>query len=284
MRTLHVSLRVADPDRSLAFYGALGYEVVGRVPDTPEGDLTMIKLPADEFVSIELVHDPTHRDPGPASALSCFVIAVESMEATIAALATDGVEADPPSSPDGNPDFLTTWIVDPDGNRIELVQWPPGHPVGMSAVDWPDSTHEAGPMTGRTAKEVVEEMFRRQQAGDTTALDLVATDMVNHAAGPQGRDGLERILRTIDADLGPVTAEQHHLIGDGDVVAQHVTLHGTHRASTMPLLADMPVSGRAASWTFVHIWRVADGMIVEHWACRDDMGLRELLATTVDPS
>ena len=97
--------------------------------------------------------------------------------------------------------------------------------------------------------------------------------MVNHAAGPQGRDGLRMILRTIEVDLGPTELEQHHLIGEGDLVVQHVTLHGTHRASTMPLLADVPVTGRAAAWTFIHIWRVADGMLVEHWACRDDMGL-----------
>jgi lactoylglutathione lyase len=64
--------------------------------------------------------------------------------------------------------------------------------------------------------------------------------MVNHAAGPQGRSGLAWILRTIDHDLGPVTLEQHHLIGNGDIVAQHLTLHGTHRESTMPLLADVP--------------------------------------------
>ncbi|SEP44108.1 lactoylglutathione lyase [Amycolatopsis saalfeldensis] len=32
MRTLHVGLRVTDPRRSLAFYEAVGYEVVGRVP------------------------------------------------------------------------------------------------------------------------------------------------------------------------------------------------------------------------------------------------------------
>jgi predicted ester cyclase len=133
-------------------------------------------------------------------------------------------------------------------------------------------------VSSRSAKDVVEEMFRRQQAGDDAVLDdLVAADMVNHAAGPQGREGLKRILRTIEGDLGPVTAEQHHLIGDGDLVAQHLTLHGTHRASTMPLLADVPVSGRSAAWTFVHIWRVVDGMIVEHWACRDDMGLLEQL-------
>ncbi len=131
-------------------------------------------------------------------------------------------------------------------------------------------------MSERSAKDVVEEMFRRQQAGDESVLDdLVAEDMVNHAAGPQGREGLQRILTMIDHDLGPVTVEQHHLIGDGDLAAQHLTLHGTHRASTMPLLADAAVSGRPTAWKFVHIWRVADGVIVEHWACRDDMGLLE---------
>ena len=137
-------------------------------------------------------------------------------------------------------------------------------------------------MSGSGPKAVVEEMFRRQQAGDPTALDLVAADMVNHAAGPQGRDGLDLILRTIDEDLGPVTLEQHHLIGEGDLVVQHLTLHGTHRASMMPLLADAPVSGQPATWEFIHIWRVADGMLVEHWACRDDMGLREQLRTGSD--
>ncbi len=124
-----------------------------------------------------------------------------------------------------------------------------------------------------SARDVVDEFFRRQQAGDASALDLVAEDMVNHAAGPQGRSGLRDILANIDHDLGPVTAEQHHLVADGDLVAQHITLHGTHRASTMPLLADTPASGRATAWVFIHLWRVENGLIVEHWACRDDMGL-----------
>jgi predicted ester cyclase len=129
-------------------------------------------------------------------------------------------------------------------------------------------------MSGRTAKEVVAELYRRQKAGDPGVLDdLVSADMVNHAAGLQGREGLRQILRTIEDDLGPVTVEQHHLIGEGDLVAQHLTLHGTHRGSTMPLLAPVPASGRAVTWTFIHVWRVADGVIVEHWACRDDMGL-----------
>jgi lactoylglutathione lyase len=154
VRTLHLSLRVADPERSLAFYQAIGYEVVGRVPASPEGDLTMIKLPDDEFVSVELVHEPADRHAGADSALSCFVIAVESMQATVAALAAHGVEAEAPRSPDGSSDFLTTWIVDPDGNRIELVQWPAGHTVGMVAADWPNEVGRscAGSLTNEPAR------------------------------------------------------------------------------------------------------------------------------------
>ena len=37
------------------------------------------------------------------------------------------------------------------------------------------------------------------EAGATVLDDLVAPDMVNHAAGPQGREGLRTILRTIEA-------------------------------------------------------------------------------------
>lgn len=32
-------------------------------------------------------------------------------------------------------DFRTTWITYPDGNRIELVQWPAGHADGITAAD-----------------------------------------------------------------------------------------------------------------------------------------------------
>src|SRR4051794_25467008 len=135
MRTLHFGLHVSELDRALAFYTAVGYEIVGRVPDTPLGELTMLKLPDDPFVTIELVHDPTH-DVGTAGSRLChFVIKVESMDAALAELTARGIEAEVPTSPDDSEHFLTTWIVDPDGNRIELVQWPPGHADGMTAAD-----------------------------------------------------------------------------------------------------------------------------------------------------
>jgi lactoylglutathione lyase len=45
----------------------------------------------------------------------------------------------------------------------------------------------------------------------------------------------------------------------------------------MPLLSTTPATGRPAAWTFIHIWRVSEGLVVEHWACRDDLGLLEQL-------
>ena len=125
MRTLHLGLRIADLERSLAFYTSLGYEVLGVVPETEIGSLTMLKLPGDEFVALELVHDP---DPGRVEpgGLSHLVVQVEDVRATVARLAARGVQAGEPGSPDGSADFWTAWVTDPDGYRIELVQWPAG--------------------------------------------------------------------------------------------------------------------------------------------------------------
>jgi lactoylglutathione lyase len=129
-------LRVAELDRSLTFYCALGYEVVGSVPETGMGRLTMLKLPDDEFVTIELVDDPGNSETYRGDGLSHFVIKVEDMDRTISELAARGIEPEVPASPDGSEDFQTTWVTDPDGNRIELVQWPAGHADGISAADW----------------------------------------------------------------------------------------------------------------------------------------------------
>jgi predicted ester cyclase len=123
-------------------------------------------------------------------------------------------------------------------------------------------------------KAVVTELFRRMAAGERAVDDLIADDMINHAAGPQGRDAWLRIVDVISTDFGDdMTVEHHHLIAEGELVAHHMTIHGTHRASTMPLLAGATPTGEPVSWTYMHLWRVAEGLIVEHWACRDDVGL-----------
>lgn len=127
----------------------------------------------------------------------------------------------------------------------------------------------------RTAADyIVREFGRRIAAGDLTAFDdLVAKDFINHAAAPQGREGFRATFEHLRRDLGDFRLEEHHLLAEGDMVAVHNTLHGQHLASTMPLLAGVPVSEATVAWTFLHLFRVADGKIAEHWACRDDVEL-----------
>ena len=142
MRTLHVGLRVSDLTRSLAFYTAVGYSVVGTVEGTPFGILTMLRLPGDGFVTIELAYDPARGKVDLGTGINHLVVQVESLEATLADLAARGIAAEPPARPDppepaGDTDGpRTTWITDPDGYRIELVQWPAGHADGITEADF----------------------------------------------------------------------------------------------------------------------------------------------------
>jgi len=166
---------------------------------------------------------------------------------------------------------------------IEVVSRARLRPCGAAG---PSNRAKYGRMTNREPKEVVEELFRRVVARDDAAIDeLVAEDLVNHAAGgeddlrgPQGREGWKQILATLIHDLGEdITVDHHHVIAEGDYVVDHMTLHGRHRASTMGLLEGARVTGAPVAWTYMHIWRVVDGKVVEHWACRDDVGfLRQI--------
>lgn len=143
MKTLNVGLQVYDPDRSLEFYTLLGYEVLGEVAKTEFGSLTMLKLPGDQFVTRELIHDPARGHLVPAG-FHHLVVQVEAIHAVVAHLAAQGYQTEAPTSPDSSPDFWTAWLTDPDGYHVELVQWPKGHPDGMTRSDFAKPEDEDG--------------------------------------------------------------------------------------------------------------------------------------------
>ncbi|MEO8852061.1 MAG: ester cyclase [Allobranchiibius sp.] len=120
---------------------------------------------------------------------------------------------------------------------------------------------------------VVQEYFARLGRREETAFDLVAQDMIRHAAATQGRAGIRQAALILDADLGHPDIRIHHVVASGDLVAVHLDLTGTHTASTSPLLHDVPATGAPIVWTFMHLFRVSEGIIAEHWACHDDLGL-----------
>jgi lactoylglutathione lyase len=136
MRTLHVGPRVSDLERSLAFCTAVGYAIVGTVEGTAFGSLTMLRLPGDDFVTIELVHDPARRKVDLGTGINHLAIQVESLDATTADLSAMEIVAEPHWLPDGADGPQTSWITDPDGYQIKLVQWLAGHADGITEADF----------------------------------------------------------------------------------------------------------------------------------------------------
>jgi catechol 2,3-dioxygenase-like lactoylglutathione lyase family enzyme len=68
--------------------------------------------------------------------ISHLVIQVGSLEVTLADLAARGIVAAPPGLPAGEAGPRTSWVTDPDGYRIELVQWSAGHADGITEADF----------------------------------------------------------------------------------------------------------------------------------------------------
>jgi lactoylglutathione lyase len=135
MKTLFPALRVSDVAVSVAFYGVLGYEVVGQVTADAGTRLAMLALPGEVEVSLELVHRAGEEpvDPGGFDHLA---VQVDDLEAARADLVDAGLEPGRVETPGGHDGPRTARVVDPDGYHLELVQWPPGHPVGMTREDF----------------------------------------------------------------------------------------------------------------------------------------------------
>ena len=136
VRTLHPAYRVNDLAASLDFYTTLGYGKVGRVDMDDGSSLTMLKFPSEDLVTLELVHRPHDRPVEVGTGFSHIAVQVDDLDATVERLSRSGLGPEPIEHPGGPDGPKTAWLTDPDGYRIELVQWPPGHAAGITAADF----------------------------------------------------------------------------------------------------------------------------------------------------
>ncbi len=138
MRTILTGIRVNDLDLAVDFYTAVGYLEVGRVRPDEDCTLVVLRLPDEDAASLELVHRPAE-GPVAVGSLDHLAVQVDDLAAARADLARRGVTCGPTETPGGSDGPQIAWITDPDGHRIELVQWPAGHSVGLTEADFPDN-------------------------------------------------------------------------------------------------------------------------------------------------
>lgn len=98
--------------------------------------------------------------------------------------------------------------------------------------------------------------------------------------GAEGFHACALWLRGMFSDLA---WEVHEAIAQDDLVVAHTTMRGrntgplTKYAPDGDLVLDVPATGKEFAVTQTHWYRLLDGVVVEHWANRDDLGmLRQL--------
>lgn len=118
----HVAIRVKDMDRSLDFYvGKLGFKEMLRLDRDGRLWIVYLRITDDQYLEI-FPEGEGHRAPErEAVGYNHMCLAVPDIEQTVRELDAAGIEMIRPKikAIDGN---WQTWIEDPDGHRIELMQ------------------------------------------------------------------------------------------------------------------------------------------------------------------
>jgi steroid delta-isomerase-like uncharacterized protein len=91
---------------------------------------------------------------------------------------------------------------------------------------------------------------------------FVATEYRNHNAFvPDGREANRRFWAAFFTALPDLTATMEDLVISGDRVVGRFVYRGTHAGEFMGI----PATGRSVEMRSIDIWRVENGMFVEHW-------------------
>lgn len=122
-------------------------------------------------------------------------------------------------------------------------------------------------------RRFIDEVFL---AGRFDAVDrLVAEDFTAHTWGPTpvGRDGLKAAIERVKAGLSDPAMTIEDVVAEDDRVVVRLVSSATQSGQFMGL----PPTGRRYEIGEIHIFRVRDGQVAEHWHEADFLGmLRQL--------
>jgi lactoylglutathione lyase len=120
---LHTCYRIGDIDRSVAFYEKLGFDERGRMNIGDEAVNVFMGLPGDD-PRLELTYNHGVDSYDLGTGYNHIAIAVDDLDGTLEALASDGIDPEkPPYRPGGRTEGpRICFVQDPDGYRVELIE------------------------------------------------------------------------------------------------------------------------------------------------------------------
>jgi len=102
--------------------------------------------------------------------------------------------------------------------------------------------------------------------------EIVASDFVEHSPQPgvaPTREGFKQSVKALKTAFPDLRYTIDDSIESGDRIVHRLTGSGTMKADYM----GMPATDKRATWTEIHIGRVANGRLAEHWGLVDQLGL-----------
>ncbi len=122
----------------------------------------------------------------------------------------------------------------------------------------------------RTAERIPLEVLNE---GKFELLDeILAPNFVDHFAQPgvpPTREGLKQSLKALKSAFPDVRYTIDDAIVCGDQVVHRLSATGTMKGDFMGI----PATGKRASWTEIHVGRGVNGLLTEHWAVVDQLGM-----------
>ena len=122
MELIHTCYRITDPERSVAFYEALGFEKRRELPIRDEAVNIFFGIPGREQPELELTHNFGVDSYELGTGYGHVAVTVDDLEGTLARLAARGIEPEKPPYRVREGGSLLAFVRDPDGYRIELIE------------------------------------------------------------------------------------------------------------------------------------------------------------------
>jgi len=113
--------------------------------------------------------------------------------------------------------------------------------------------------------------------------ELYAKDYVEHTPQPgvaPTREGSKQTLIALKKAFPDLRYTIEDVIDSGDKIVHRLTASGTMKAD----FAGMPATNKHATWTEIHIGKVVNGRLTEHWGLVDQLAMLVQLGVIQSPA
>jgi lactoylglutathione lyase len=121
MELIHTCYRITDPEKSVAFYEALGFEKRRELPIRDEAINIFMGLPGDAD-RLELTYNFGVESYEIGTGYGHIAVTVDDIHATLEQLREQGIEPESPPYTVREGGTLLCFVRDPDQYRIELIE------------------------------------------------------------------------------------------------------------------------------------------------------------------